>query len=379
MKIVFLYSEANVTGGIANVNCTLANCFLAHQHEVVFVHMRKRAVDQYVDYPMAAKQILINSLDRWDVPRLNEGIGYLKHLHVIQAIKHLMKRVSYDRLLKEDYRKCQQVIGELKADVIVCSHYECLQGISEDDLKKTFHHYHTDFSQLSDQSLTFLKQYNHQLAGYVWLSKNICELAKQAHLLPSYYIYNPTAYHCDEISEVAVHKKCVFIGRFSVEKRVELLIDLFNQANLQLNNAYTLDLYGVGEMSDACKQRIEASPCVHYKGVTHDSKAVFLKASCLLMTSLFEGLPLTLIEANECGVPCIAFNYGTSASEIILNHQTGILIEQDNQVEFVSEMVALLSNEERLIEMGKNAKGQASLFSVEKISQQWASLFEEGL
>lgn len=377
MKIVFLYSEYDVMGGIANVNCALARAFLAQQHEVVFVHMRKRSVAQNVDYPLEAKQILINAKDAWKVPRLNEVKDYAMHLHFIQAFKHLKRRWHYDTQLEKDYQACKAVIKELAADVIICSHYECLNGIGEMDLKKTFHHYHTDLSQLSDQMLAFLQRFNHKLAGFVWLSRNISIMAKQVGLQPNYYVYNPISYHTDQFSDLVKHKKCVFIGRFSAEKRVELLIELFNLANAKLNYSYTLDLYGVGEMSERCKELIDSSKQVNFKGSTQDSKAVFLQASCLLMTSSFEGLPLTLIEANECGVPCIAFDYGASASEIILNHQSGVLVPQDRPDLFVSEMVELLDDDKMLIEMGKQAKLHAQLFTIDKINQQWNDLFKE--
>lgn len=376
MRIVFLHSELNARGGVSNVNVKLMEGFLKQGHEVIFIAMRMRHNSETVVYPKAVKVYLLNETDEWRVPLYSIAYSQLKKGAFVQAGKQIYARKKYDRQLKQDYLKCQRLIEDLQPNVIICTHYECLQGISDPYLSRTIHEYHNDYSQIKSHATQekLLLKYTNRVGQFIWLSKGIMEEALQAGLTPSDYIYNPLSFISEQTADVTHSKNIVFVGRFVPEKRVDLLIELFLKANQRLNQEYELNIYGIGEMDERTQTLIQQNQHVHFMGSTNQPKKVFLDSALLLMTSTFEGLPLTVLEAAECGVPTIAMNFGATAKELILHQQTGILIDLDENEAFVDAMCTLLSNPDQFKQMSDAVKKHAAQFHLDAILAKWDDL-----
>ena len=88
----------------------------------------------------------------------------------------------------------------------------------------------------------------------------------------------------------------------------------------------------------------------------------------------FEGLPLVVLEAYECGLPVIAFDYGESAAEIIQPH-TGKLLPYGDQNSYVHDLGQLMQEEALRKQLGKEAKEFAVQFHTDLIVKQWRHLF----
>lgn len=72
------------------------------------------------------------------------------------------------------------------------------------------------------------------------------------------------------------------------------------------------------------------------------------------MSSLYEGFPLVLVEAMNCGLPCVSFDI-TGANSIIDNGKNGFLVP-DNDVNALAEAcIKLIENKVLLEDMGKQA------------------------
>lgn len=377
MKILFLHNELNAKGGVYHVNKSLMQGFIEQGHEIFFIAIRKRPQES-VSYPKQVQIYLVNEEKEWKVPLYSQALALLKQGHGLQFISQILARQVYDFHLNQDYKKCQHLIEEIQPDWILCTHYECLSGIPTTYLKKTIHEYHTDYSQIlaHPSAKKFLFRYVDRIAWFVWLSHSIMNQAVEDGLKPSTYMYNPLGFETSRRSDVINSHEVVFIGRFSPEKRVSLLIRLFLQANEQLNHEYVLKIYGLGEMDQETANLIQENACVQFMGSTQNPKEVFLSSALLLMTSSFEGMPLTVLEAAECGVPTLAMNFGASATEIILQGKTGIVVEQDDQEAFVSELVGLLSNSFKLQEMSLEVKQFAKQFHQEAVIQKWSELLK---
>jgi len=64
---------------------------------------------------------------------------------------------------------------------------------------------------------------------------------------------------------------------------------------------------------------------VHFEGFQEDVRPYLQVASALILTSHLEGLPLSVLEAMACGVPCIVTNVGGSA-EVVKDQVVGLVI-----------------------------------------------------
>jgi glycosyltransferase involved in cell wall biosynthesis len=91
---------------------------------------------------------------------------------------------------------------------------------------------------------------------------------------------------------------------------------------------------------------------------------VFGASEIILSTSENEGMPVALIEAQLAGKPVVATDVG-SVSEVVLNHETGIVTNK-NGGSIALALETLLLDKQKRTEMGTLATSRANaLFSVE--------------
>lgn len=105
---------------------------------------------------------------------------------------------------------------------------------------------------------------------------------------------------------------------------------------------------------------------------------VFYKESAILMlTSRYEGLVMTVPEAQGYGCVPIAFNSFPSAPELIKNGETGILIDRFGDInDFTRHLEELMLNEPLRENMALNAVESVKKYSAEVIGPQWIKLLE---
>ena len=102
---------------------------------------------------------------------------------------------------------------------------------------------------------------------------------------------------------------------------------------------------------------------------------VFGASEIILSTSENEGMPVALIEAQLAGRPVVATDVG-SVSEVILNHETGIVTNK-NAGSIALALETLLLDKQKRTEMGTLAKSRAdALFSVERMINAHIALYK---
>lgn len=100
------------------------------------------------------------------------------------------------------------------------------------------------------------------------------------------------------------------VGRFNEQKNHEYLIDLFSEYHKKDPNS-VLVLVGDGELKTTIKRKTEdlqVSEAVYFLGVREDVSELLQAFDCMVFPSKYEGLPVTLIEAQATGLPCIISN-----------------------------------------------------------------------
>ena len=379
MKILFLQKVDNACGGVTNVNLNLITRFLQLGHQVDVLSVRHGDTWEQVNYPEGAQTHLINGQNVWGCPRLKDILATLKRGNLVDAGKIFLDRIAYKRQIAKDYKVCQKVIAKLEPDVIINSHYEVLDGIGKDYLKKTIMHFHTNFGQvLENRSYRkMFEKYTSKIFAFVWLSEKTKQEAISHGITNSTCIYNPLAFSEERRADMS-NKKMLFVGRLSQEKRVELAIQYFKEVAEENGfQDWTFEIYGAGELEELVISEIQGHPQIFYKGRTEKVNDTLLEGSILVLTSEFEGMPLVVLEANECGVPVLAYDFGESSTEVILHGETGILVPQNEKETFKIMMKTLFEDEEYRRELSTKAKEFAKDFAIENIGNQWLKLFDE--
>ena len=97
------------------------------------------------------------------------------------------------------------------------------------------------------------------------------------------------------------------VGRFAEQKNHEFIIDLFKELHFR-SNSYKLLLVGDGELKKSIEDKVKEcglSGSVIFTGPVNNVQDYMQAMDLFILPSLFEGLPVTGVEAQACGLPCI--------------------------------------------------------------------------
>ena len=109
--------------------------------------------------------------------------------------------------------------------------------------------------------------------------------------------------------DLAIENKIVFghVGRLSEPKNHRFLLEVFMEIVRKENNA-VLIIVGDGELKKIIQNQIEElclQDNVYMLGSRNDVAEILQAVDVFLFPSLWEGLPVTVVEAQAAGLPCI--------------------------------------------------------------------------
>src|SRR5579884_214065 len=143
-----------------------------------------------------------------------------------------------------------------------------------------------------------------------------------------------------------------------------------------------LVLVGEGEERGSIQeliQRLDLSANVRLLGLRTDVNRMLAAADVFLLSSISEGIPLTLIEAMAAGVPVVSTNVG-GVPEVIEDSQTGLLAPAGDDAALAGHVLRLMRNPQWRGEIVRRAQKRAQqIFSEEQMHQSYQKLYQEML
>jgi len=149
-----------------------------------------------------------------------------------------------------------------------------------------------------------------------------------------------------------------FIGRLSAEKGIIYLIEAVKNINKIQGNAIKTIIIGDGPQKEEIERRIvaqDAKEDIKILGFKEDINAWIDMIDILVMPSITEGTPMTLLEAMGKGKAVIASNVG-GIPDVIQNDINGIIISAKNSFELAAKIQLLASKKEMRNKLGQNAR-----------------------
>lgn len=140
---------------------------------------------------------------------------------------------------------------------------------------------------------------------------------------------------------------------------------------------FTLNIYGEGPAESFYKEIIKKENLknVFLKGKTNKIQEKLDESAIYVITSDFEGYPVSSIEAMRRGLPIIIRDTFGAASDIVVDNKNGILLEKEwNEDRFVEAVRKVYDNYEYYSE---NSKKLGERYSPEIVKKEWDNLFEE--
>jgi glycosyltransferase involved in cell wall biosynthesis len=180
----------------------------------------------------------------------------------------------------------------------------------------------------------------------------------------------------------------VSVGFFSHDKQPRMLFDAW----LQLRDTHGIDatLLFVGATSSpyfevdpqlaegirADVERLGLCDRVVFAGVTQNVADYLRSANVFVLPSRREGLPVALLEAMACGLPCVASRLPGATDNIIVDGENGVLVAVGQPAAFASAIARFLQNASFAVDAGAAARDTVvRRFASADVALRWLSAY----
>lgn len=165
----------------------------------------------------------------------------------------------------------------------------------------------------------------------------------------------------------------VFMGRFDHVKQIPHILEAYK---IYLEKGYKnkLLLFGseYGDQLDVVKNKINdlnIKDKVEIYGFTDKPLDVFRESKASLMTSKFEGFPLSVMESINEGCPVISYDIRYGPNEIIKAGVSGYLVEPNNISDFAEKLILIDEKPLENVKLDYRITEQAAIKNYEKLFQ----------
>ena len=168
------------------------------------------------------------------------------------------------------------------------------------------------------------------------------------------------------------------LGNLRVAKNYPLLVEIAARSDPRLSFL----IAGEGEQRPAIEARIRdlgIGDRVTLLGARSDPAALLARADIYLMTSDWEGMPISLIEALHAGLPVIASNVGGCPDILGAEGDCAFLPAPGEPDPFIAALDKLASDPGLRARMGRAARERAKLFSIEAAAEAHEALYRQVL
>ncbi len=374
MKIAYCIPSIESSGGMERILSLKAN-YMAEQfgYEVFIIITEKEKQLPFFSYSSKLNIINlgINYDELWSMPLLSRFYNYslkqkeykIKLTKCLNGIKPditislLRREINFISSLKDGSLK----IGEFHFNKDNYRDYR--KSIPNERLRKFISH----IGML--QLIHKLKR----MDMFVVLSPE--DQNKWTELKKICVIPNPLPFYPKEKASL-VNKKAIAVGRNTYQKGFDLLIEAWKIVN-EKHPEWRLSIYGCNR--DLTLQRkIESlnlqSVCTLHEPVKNIEEK-YLENSIYILSSRYEGFPMVLIESMACGVPSVSFACPCGPKDIIADEEDGLLAKKNDVTDLAEKIIVLIENEDKRQELGTRARENVTRFQLDRIMEQWRSLF----
>lgn len=354
MKITFFIGSL-IGGGAEHVTCNMANYLVSSGYDVSILTMSETE-SYYLDSRVSTTSLLNRS---------ESGNAFKSLLIRTKRLKSFMK--SND---------CDAYIVMLPITIILLLAFKRYTSAPIIASERSSPSRNPKWIQY------LLKKMAHRASGWVFQTPEVLEwynpyiVTASAVIIPN-AIDNELPVREDSNK---LERKVVSVGRLHASKRFDNLIRAFSMI-LPSFPEYELVIYGEGGNREELENLIEGlslNDKVKLPGFRTDVNKEIANASLFVMSSDYEGMPNTLIEAMAMGLPCVATDCdGGAARFLVKDGVNGLLVQKSNIEQLAHAMSVILSDPEKAKSLGDEAKKIRERLSPDDVYQKWLSFINK--
>lgn len=376
MKIVYTINSIRGLGGIQKVTLLKANALADTPQNKVYIIV----TDNWMNHP------LIHELSP-KINFINLQINYYKNDY-----KSKFYQIISNLKIINHYFKLQKAISPIQPDIIISvgqSEKYIVPLLHTNAIKIREIHFNSNYRNFTYKSkilakfLNFL-DYKIMSKGYnkmVLLTKEDKDTFFQNNN-KFIYIHNPVTFEPSNIINYNLNSNYVIgVGRLNTQKDFISLIKAWNLVQRECPN-WKLKIVGEGPERNNLEEeikRLNLGTSVVLTGYSNNVKKEMLESSIFVLTSLYEGFGLVLLEAMACGLPPVAFACQFGPKDIITDEKNGLLIYNRDIKSLSEKLIYLIQHLDVRKEMSNQALKRVDDFSINNIINQWMQLFQSEL
>jgi glycosyltransferase involved in cell wall biosynthesis len=172
------------------------------------------------------------------------------------------------------------------------------------------------------------------------------------------------------------------VGRHEPQKGFDLLLEAFA---LIAANYPDWDLVIVGDGPNRSKlkarmQSLKLERRVILKEIVADVFQEFAASQLMAFPSRYEGFPNALAEAMAIGLPAIGFRDVSGVEDMILDGETGLLVDQKNGAPgLATAMTTLMGDDIKREKLGSAARQHVSRWAPDLVFPIWEDLLQSAV
>lgn len=273
------------------------------------------------------------------------------------------KNIQYFPISKLSAKEIKRVIKEYKPDIIHCHDLKAIVTCANIKNIKKIAHIHTNHPKMSKMTMrsiiakTFLKKYSH----IYWVSDSCFNdfkynnlFLEKSTILPNIISIKDTYKKINDLNE-SYNYDIVYCGRIVQAKnplRILEIVDLLKNTNKNIKVA----ICGDGDMLEQFNQTIKEKGLEKYLdvfGFVSNPFDIIYHSKLMILTSYFEGTPMTALESLALGTPIVSTSID-GMKKLIQNGVNGYLYETNEEaVKIIND---LITNDKHLDKLKKGSK-----------------------
>lgn len=170
-------------------------------------------------------------------------------------------------------------------------------------------------------------------------------------------------------------KNFIHVGRFNIQKNHEFLIAVFNEL-LQIDSNQKLFLVGEGELKNQIQEQVAKlgiDQKVVFLGSRNDVNQLLQGMDVFLFPSLFEGLPVSFVEAQASGVHCVISD-GIPKEAILIPENVIVISLKESAIQWADKIHVLNQLNKKDVSQVIKAKGYDIDSNVQILEEKYLSL-----
>lgn len=184
-------------------------------------------------------------------------------------------------------------------------------------------------------------------------------------------IGNPVSENIADVYDGERKKEIVTVGRLQPVKNQKMLIEAFSIFEKEYSD-YTLHFYGKGPLEEELRKQVQGlglQEKVIFHGFSTKVDEEIRESSMFVLSSNYEGVSNSMVEALALGVPAIATNCPIGGCKMyIKDGVNGLLIPVGDAKALTNAMKKLASNSELADTMSRNARKVREEYSIQRIA-----------